>query len=65
MATEHAARLAHALATRYPGVGPTPRLLCGDADLDDPIGAGLEVYRACAGAIVTHLERFLSEWAGQ
>jgi len=55
---------AHALAlmSRYPGV--EPRLLCGDADLDDPIGAGLGVYRACAQTMHTHLERFLPEWTG-
>jgi protein-tyrosine phosphatase len=56
---------ANALTTRYPGVGPAPRLLCGDADLEDPIGASLDVYRSCARTIVTHLERFLPEWAGQ
>lgn len=56
---------AHALATRYPGVGPAPRLLCGDADLDDPIGAGIDVYRDCARAIAAHLEQFLPEWTGQ
>jgi len=56
---------AQALATRYPGVGPAPRLLCGDADLDDPIGASLDVYRACARTILTHLERFLPEWTGK
>jgi protein-tyrosine phosphatase len=54
----------HALAARYPGTGPTARLLCGDEDLDDPIGAGAEVYRACARTIVQHLERFLPEWVG-
>jgi protein-tyrosine-phosphatase/tRNA A37 threonylcarbamoyladenosine synthetase subunit TsaC/SUA5/YrdC len=56
---------AQAIATRYPGVGPEPRLLCGDTDLDDPIGASLEVYRDCARTILTHLERFLPEWTGQ
>jgi L-threonylcarbamoyladenylate synthase len=56
---------AQALATRYPGIGPVPRLLCGDTDLDDPIGAGLDVYRDCARTIVKHLERFLPEWAGK
>jgi protein-tyrosine phosphatase len=56
---------ANALTTRYPGVGPAPRLLCGDADLEDPIGASLDVYRSCARTIVTHLERFLPEWAGK
>ncbi|MBA4189673.1 MAG: hypothetical protein C0467_16940 [Planctomycetaceae bacterium] len=56
---------AQALAARYPGVGPTPRTLCGEGDLDDPIGAGIGVYRACARTIVTHLERLLPEWIGQ
>lgn len=56
---------AQALTARYPGAGPVPRLLCGDADLDDPIGAGLGVYRECARAIATHLERFLPAWTGQ
>ena len=53
-----------ALAARYPGIGPAPRLLCGDEDLDDPIGADAEVYRACAGTILQHLDRFLPEWVG-
>ncbi|MDB5306570.1 MAG: hypothetical protein JWO38_772 [Gemmataceae bacterium] len=56
---------AHALAVRFPGVGPGVRLLCGDdADLDDPIGAGLDVYRECARTILTHLGRFIPEWEG-
>jgi protein-tyrosine phosphatase len=54
-----------ALASRFPGIGPAPRLLCGEADLDDPIGAGLEVYRQCAAAIRFHLERLLPEWTGK
>lgn len=53
-----------ALAARYPGIGAPARLLCGDEDLDDPIGAGAEVYRACARTILQHLERFLPEWVG-
>jgi protein-tyrosine phosphatase len=56
---------AQALVGRYAGAGPTPRLLCGDADLDDPIGCGVEVYRRCAQTILTHLERFIPEWTGQ
>jgi protein-tyrosine phosphatase len=54
-----------ALASRFPGVGPAPRLLCGDADLDDPIGAGIDVYRQCARTILTHLERFVPQWVGK
>ncbi|HEX4609986.1 MAG TPA: Sua5/YciO/YrdC/YwlC family protein [Urbifossiella sp.] len=53
---------AHALAVRYPGVGPAARLLCGDTDLDDPIGAGADVYRDCARTIREHLGRFIPEW---
>ena len=53
----------HALG-RYGAAGPAPRLLCGEDDLDDPIGAGEEVYRECARTILRHLERFLSEWVG-
>lgn len=52
----------YALATRYPGAGPAARLLCGDEDLDDPIGASLDVYRECARTVVRHLERILPEW---
>jgi protein-tyrosine phosphatase len=55
---------ADALAVRYPGVGPAARLLCADADLDDPIGSGLEVYRECARTIRLHVERFIPEWVG-
>lgn len=56
---------AHALATRYPGVNKAVQLLCGnDVDLDDPIGAGLDVYRDCARTILRHLERFIPEWIG-
>jgi hypothetical protein len=54
-----------ALDAQYPGVGATVRLLCGDdTDLDDPIGAGLEIYRECARTIQLHLERILAEWVG-
>lgn len=52
----------HALAARYPGAGPNAVLLCGGDDLDDPIGAGADVYRECARTIARHLDRFLSEW---
>jgi protein-tyrosine phosphatase len=52
------------LQTRYPGIGKLPQLLCGDTDLDDPIGASLEVYRECARTILAQLERFLPEWTG-
>jgi L-threonylcarbamoyladenylate synthase len=52
----------HALNARYPGIAPGARLLCGEEDLDDPIGADTGVYRECARTIIRHLERFLPEW---
>ncbi|MBX9581345.1 MAG: Sua5/YciO/YrdC/YwlC family protein [Gemmataceae bacterium] len=56
---------ADALAYRFPGVGPAARLLCPEGgDVDDPIGAGPDVYRACGRAIRDHLGRFIPEWAG-
>ena len=56
---------ADALAYRFPGVGPAPRLLAADGgDVDDPIGAGPDVYRACGRAIKGHLERLVGEWTG-
>jgi protein-tyrosine phosphatase len=55
---------AQTLKARYPGIGPIPILLCGNEDLDDPIGAGLGVYRDCALKIKQHLERFLPAWVG-
>jgi protein-tyrosine phosphatase len=56
---------AEALATRFPGTGPGIKLLCGeDADLDDPIGSGLDVYRECARTILRHLERLIPQWVG-
>ena len=55
---------AQALATRFPDARQQPRLLCGDTDLDDPIGAGLDVYRRCAQTIRANLERLIPEWTG-
>jgi L-threonylcarbamoyladenylate synthase len=55
---------AQTLTARYPGIGPVPTLLCGHEDLDDPIGAGLGVYRECARTILLHLEKFLPVWVG-
>lgn len=55
---------AHTLMARYPDIGPLPTLLCGQEDLDDPIGAGLGVYRECAQTILLHLEKFLPVWVG-
>lgn len=55
---------AYSLAANFPEIGPPPKLLCGDDDLDDPIGSSLDVYRACAQTIQGHLERFIAEWTG-
>jgi protein-tyrosine phosphatase len=60
MTQGHAAALVH----QFGEYAPPVRLLCGDDDLEDPIGAGLEVYRACAATIRQHLERFIPEWVG-
>jgi ribose 5-phosphate isomerase B len=61
MTSGHAA----VLAARYAGYGPTPEVLGGPGgDLDDPIGGDVGVYRECARAIVTHLERHLPAWLG-
>lgn len=50
------------LAMQCPGVGPEPKLLCGRDDLPDPIGSEIDVYRACATLIRTHVDRLISEW---
>jgi protein-tyrosine-phosphatase len=57
---------AHAavLEMRFPGVGPVPVLLCGDDDLDDPIGGDLGLYRTCAETIRGHLGRLVEGWVG-
>lgn len=56
---------ADALAYRFPGIGPPARLLCpAGGDVDDPIGAGPDVYRACGRAIRDHLGRLIPEWTG-
>lgn len=53
------------LAVRYAGFGPSPEVLGGPGgDLDDPIGGDVDVYRACARTIVSHLERRLPAWVG-
>ena len=42
------------------GVGQV-RLLCGNADLPDPIGGDAAVYQACAGTIWQHLQGLIEE----
>jgi protein-tyrosine phosphatase len=50
------------LASKYPVVGGSLRLLCGsDGDLDDPIGGGPDVYRSCAATIRRHVDRLITE----
>lgn len=56
---------AYALEANFSGIGPEAQLLGGDeGDLDDPIGAGRDVYTACAGTIRKYLERFITDWTG-
>ena len=46
----------------FPDKGPTPRILSPTgADLDDPIGCDLAVYRSCAQAILQALDLLLPE----
>ncbi len=52
------------LRSRFPGLGPMPTLLARTEDLDDPIGADADVYRACTDSIRLHLTRLLSDWLG-
>jgi protein-tyrosine phosphatase len=50
------------MVLRYPVMGGAVRLLCGpDGDLDDPIGRGPDVYRACAKTIAEHVDRLITE----
>jgi protein-tyrosine phosphatase len=47
----------------FPEQGPTPRILSPTgADLDDPIGCDLSVYRSCAQAILQALDVLLPEF---
>jgi protein-tyrosine phosphatase len=41
------------------GAGGRGTLLCGNADLSDPIGGDRAVYQACAGTIWQHLQRLV------
>jgi L-threonylcarbamoyladenylate synthase len=50
------------ILSKYPVLSGSFRLLCGpDGDLDDPIGAGPEVYRVCAEMVRQHVERLITE----
>lgn len=59
MTAGHLYTLAH-----YPDLAAQPRLLCGGADLPDPIGGSRDVYETCAKTIRDHLERFVAEIVG-
>lgn len=50
------------LREQYPGLGPSPRLLCEGTDIEDPLGAGLEAYRNCAALMRNQVEQLLREW---
>ena len=46
----------------YPAFNGAIRLLCGmDGDLNDPIGRGPDVYRACATVVQNHVDRLICE----
>jgi protein-tyrosine phosphatase len=49
------------IAALHPNLESSTRLLCGNADLADPIGGDLEVYRKCARTMQTHLEKLVNE----
>lgn len=50
------------VASKFPVLGGALRLLCGaDGDLDDPIGGGPDVYRACAATVRHHVDRLITE----
>ncbi len=51
-----------AVLARFPAVGGSLRLLCGnEGDLDDPIGCGIDVYATCARTILRHVDRLIME----
>lgn len=50
------------LERHFPRSGCTPRLLCPQGrDVDDPVGGGSDVYRACAQQILAHLQALVAE----
>jgi protein-tyrosine phosphatase len=51
------------LRARFSHEAPVPQLLCsGGADLPDPIGCDLPVYRECAKALEEHLESWVKKF---
>jgi protein-tyrosine phosphatase len=50
-----------AIRERYPELGAEPRLLCGEADLPDPVGAAQPVYDDCARVIWQHVQALATE----
>ena len=49
------------LKSAFPDLRAEPRLLNGEEDLADPLGAAQDVYEACAQTIRTRLERLAAE----
>lgn len=50
------------LLGNYPAFNGAIRLLCGtEGDLNDPIGRGPDVYRACATVVRNHVDRLICE----
>jgi protein-tyrosine phosphatase len=49
------------LTESYPDLKLSPQLLCGDADLEDPLGGDENVYSECAQTIRHHVQRLLAE----
>ena len=50
-----------AIVSLHPNLAGATKLLCGTADLADPIGSDLEVYRTCAKTIQKHLDKLVSD----
>jgi protein-tyrosine phosphatase len=50
-----------ALNSLFPDLHLIPRLLCGDVDLEDPIGGDEKTYNNCAQTILHHIQRLLAE----
>jgi tRNA threonylcarbamoyl adenosine modification protein (Sua5/YciO/YrdC/YwlC family) len=51
------------LLSRFPYEGPAPRVLCPDgADVPDPVGCDLTVYRECAFQLQQHLQPWVQQW---
>jgi protein-tyrosine phosphatase len=45
----------------HPRCEPVTRLLCGTADLPDPINSDLSVYRTCAKTMEKHIRKLVDD----